>query len=359
MKYYLYVLLPLLVVGCSSPKKKSLSEEWKEMPLAHAKRFHLYQSESQWKIEISVDDSTQSVSEFVFPKQLEKQLDNVVILSSSHVGYIDLLGEINSVKAIEKIGYLYNQNIRDRYHNDEVIALGEDGSLSVEKVIALQPDFISMSGGYGVSREIEKIKKAGITVIPMLDWREEHPLGRAEWVKVFGCVYGKYQLADSLFSEISERYIETKKEAETEGNSSFMFGYNYKGTWFLPGGKSYLSKLVLDAGGKYIYSNTDQSGSLQYSMESVMKSLLDADVWLSPGANRSKSEMLAMDKKYGYFQSFKNNRVYNYTKRQLTDGGNDYWETSPANPDLVLKDLFIINTNGPDSLLYYFERLGE
>ena len=357
------VLVMLVCAACnSSPHKEVPSEEWTAVDLDYAERFRIFKNEHGFKVEILPVDSTQVSETLVFGSAQNADVPNIptkgVVLSTAHFGHLELLNQMHSIVGVESMDYVFTEEVRSRFDNGDIVELGKSGNLSIERLIALQPDYISLSGGGATSRELEKLASGGIPVLQVLGWKESHPLGRAEWIKFFGCLYNQLPLADSIYQDVKKKYLATKAKANANGVAAeYLFGYNYKGTWFLPGGNSYLSALVQDAGGVYKYADDEHLGSLQFSMEIIMKEFLTADVWLSPGACNSKEEMLALDNAYALFDPFKNNRIYNYTKRQLPNGGNDYWESSPAMPHKVLEDLFIINQNGNDSGLYYFERI--
>ncbi|GAL75808.1 vitamin B12 ABC transporter [Nonlabens ulvanivorans] len=148
----------------------------------------------------------------------------------------------------------------------------------------MQPDLVM---GYGIDGDnpiYESIQKAGIPVIYNGDWIEKHPLGKAEWIKLFGVLYGKEKEADRIFKEIEKEYLETKILAQTLESPSVIAGATWKDTWYLPYGNSWQGKIIADANGNYIYANTTGTGSLSYNVESVLTDAQNADIWIAPGS---------------------------------------------------------------------------
>ncbi len=66
----------------------------------------------------------------------------------------------------------------------------------------------------GNNKSLQTIKKTGIPVLINADWTETHPLGKAEWIKFFGALYNKNELAERLFNTIETNYTEAKKIAQ-------------------------------------------------------------------------------------------------------------------------------------------------
>jgi len=173
---------------------------------------------------------------------------------------------------------------------------------------------------------------------------------------------GKKEKADSIFGEIEHKYIalcDTLRNRLPEKKANVILGYNYQGTWFMPGGKSYVAQYLADAGAQYPFNTDTSSGSIPLSSELVFKQYSEYPVWLNPGSCRNKKDLLLLDSRYGRFSAFKKSAVYNNNRRSNVKGGNDFWETSPANPHLVLADLVYIFYPQilPDHQLYFYQPL--
>ena len=109
----------------------------------------------------------------------------------------------------------------------------------------------------------------------------------------------------------------------------------------MPGGSSYMAKMLQDAGAQYFYETDSTKGSLPLNVETVLNNFASADVWLNCNFN-SIDELLAADSKHALFNAVKSGNVYNFNKRLLPSGANDYWESAVVRPDWLLKDLIAI-----------------
>ncbi|HQF12012.1 MAG TPA: iron ABC transporter substrate-binding protein, partial [Paludibacteraceae bacterium] len=94
-------------------------------------------------------------------------------------------------------------------------------------------------------------------------------------------------------------------------------------------------------GGNYFYANDTTVGSLPLSFEKVLKNFSESEVWLNCNY-ASLSELLQADPRHALFRPVKLQQVYNFNKRMLPSGANDFWESAVAHPDLLLKDVIFI-----------------
>ena len=172
------------------------------------------------------------------------------------------------------------------------------------------------------------------------DWLEESPLGRAEWIKFFGLLFDREKEADSIFTGIEKSYLEARKIASTARNRPSLFsGVLFKDQWNLPAGGSFTAQLYKDANTKYLWEETDGTGSLVLGFEAVFDKAKDAELWIGSGYYTSKKDLEEANTHYGSFRAFKEDRVYTFAKKKGKNGGVVYFELAPLQPDVVLKDL--------------------
>jgi iron complex transport system substrate-binding protein len=135
------------------------------------------------------------------------------------------------------------------------------------------------------------------------------------------------------------RYFAVKKKVEDINNrKSVLAGDNFQGTWYLPGGDSFNATLFEDAGLSYLFEDNKQSGSIGLDIESVLTKFGDSDIWFGCEAN-SYNQLFSKDSKYKLLGPVKNKIVFNNHNRTTALGGNDYFESAIANPDLMLSDI--------------------
>ncbi len=269
-------------------------------------------------------------------------VEQIALNSCAHLGFTDQLGCIDRVIGMASSKYVYNPALLQRIKNGTCTDIGDAFDMNFEKIATLPIQAIVVTKYNGSDKNIERLQTTGIPVIYNVEWMEPNILGRAEWIKLFGVLFGEQAKADSIFDEICERYRDLKAlAADVETRPSVMAGMPYKGTWYMPAGNNYMSGLFVDAGADYKYSNTDGYGSLPLSLETIMVDFEQADVWVGTDVN-TLAEIETADNRLTLFKAFKTGKVFNQRKRSNNNGGNDFWETGVARPDILLQDLMII-----------------
>jgi iron complex transport system substrate-binding protein len=283
----------------------------------------------------------------------------IICMSSTHLAMISALGEEESIYGLSGTNYIYDPKIRARADDGLIGEIGYDAGINSELILRISPDLIMM---YGIGSEsagyVGKISELGIKVMYNADYLENDPLGKAEWIKVFGALYCKEELADSIYNSVECAYDEIKKivNKTTEEKPDVILGLPYKDTWFISPGNSYISALISDAGGNYLWQETESSFSMPYSFETVYLKSLKADYWLNVGTLSSKGEIASFDPRLEKVPCYISGNIYNNTRRISPGGGNDYWESGALNPHIILKDIASIlhpGIFGEYNLFYY------
>ncbi len=205
---------------------------------------------------------------------------------------------------------------------------------------------------------LERSSQLGIKIMFNADYLETDPLGKAEWIKVFGALYCKEKLADSIFSVIVKSYNEIKSiiSENVVNRPSVLLGLPFRDTWFISPGNSYISTLISDAGGDYLWKEMESSVSMPYSLETVYMKSLHADYWLNVGNAISKREIGSLDPRLENIPCYISGNIYNNINRMSAGGGNDYWESGTLNPHVILRDIASIlhpGIFGEYELVYY------
>ena len=120
-----------------------------------------------------------------------------------------------------------------------------------------------------------------------------------------------------------------------------MAGSNFRGTWYMPAGRSFMGRLFEDAGARYYFATDTTSGSLPLNVESVLKDFAQTDIWLNCNFS-SLTDLVKADSKHALFRPVTLKQVYNFNKRLLPSSANDFWESAIARPDLLLSDVIAI-----------------
>ncbi len=287
---------------------------------------------------------------------------NIVCLSTTHLAMVSALGEAGSVTGFSGTKFIFDRELEEKVTNGTIREIGYEDNLNKELIVELNPDLVMV---YGVGSESSgytgKLKELGIKVFFNADYLEMDPLGKAEWIKLMGALYCKEQLADSIFSSVEEKYtrlcsIIGEKAAR---HPDVLLGLPFKDTWYISPGNSYISKLIQDAGGNYLWKDKESPAAFPSSLETVYLKALKAEYWLNTGTADSKTGICAVDPRLADLESFRKGNLFNNNKRISIGGGNDYWESGSINPHIVLADIAAILHPElfPDAELYYYKKL--
>ena len=255
------------------------------------------------------------------------QLSNFTVLNAHDV-----------VKGITGTKNLFNKDILARVKDGRIVKIGMEGNFDTELVLAANPDVIFISpskrGGY------DAIKETGITLVPHLGYQELDPLGQAEWVKFVGMFIGKEQEANEVFAGIESRYNELKEKASAAGTRpTVLSGEMHYGNWHAVGGKNYLAQIFRDAGADYVIHDEETNGE-NLEFEKMYALAANADYWRIlnsfPG-EFSYEALKASEPRNELFKAFKERKVIYCNMKQQA-----YYEISPVQPDVLLKDFVAI-----------------
>lgn len=287
-------------------------------------------------------------------------LTSIVVTSTTHIPLLEYLGVSEKLIGFPTTDYISSEKVRERIDNGLVQDLGVDKGMNLERLASLKPDMVmgyTMSSDYG---QFKKMEELNIPVVINAEYLEKHPLGRAEWIKFTSVFFDKENEADSVFKVIEKSYVEVKALADrVETKPTVLSGIVYGGTWFLPGGQNYASRILRDAGCAYLWEENTSNGYLELSFESVYQKAHDAELWIGVGNYTSLKEIEAADHRYAQFKPFRTRSVYTYDARKGAKGGSEFLELGYLRPDLILKDL--VKIAHPDLLkeyeLYFHKRL--
>lgn len=375
-------LLVFLFSGCSSNQTESINDSEAKAELIspkYAKGFSIdnYGTYQVLHILQPFNDEQDTLSYLLYKRGTEKPdgfkklpaiatpIQKMIVQSTTHVALMAELNALDLISGMTAAQFVYNSSLRDRVANGDVVEVGEGEQLNQEQIMVMQPDVLMVSGFSASSfrKNYATLLDVGIPVLINSEWMEQDMLGRAEWLKVVGYLIGQPALAESKFQKIEAAYNDYAKIGRTAQNKPLVIGgLPYKGSWSIAGAKSYVAKLLTDAGASWNWANDSTSTSLQMDFESVYPIGLKAEYWLRVGGVKSKKELLAIDERFVDFKAYKNGNLYNNNKRLTADGlGNDYWESGIVNPHLILAD--IIKIIHPDMLpeheLMYYQRVEQ
>ena len=275
--------------------------------------------------------------------------ERIVCTSATHMGFISELGMMDKVVGVCRPNRVYNLSEEER---ERITDIGDDMQPSMEKILLLNPDLVILytyAQGDPIPAQVEAL---GIPILYCNEWTETTPLARAEWIRVFGAIFGCSTKADSIFASVQEGYEAIRREAK---DASIMSGMSWRGTWYVPAGGTFMGNLFRDAGAQYKYEDNPSTSSIPLTMEQAIQDFSQADIWVGCEAN-TLQELAAIDSKHTWFKAYQTRQVYNFRRRLLPSGANDFWESGTVHPERILSDLKKV-LHGDTTHLYYISPL--
>ncbi len=375
MNKIILALIVIICFGCKeTPKTPIVENKVPKEGIRYAKGFTLEKMGEHTVINISnpwpgadktfryilVKDKANFVTQYAFDAIVEVPIKNMIVTSTTHIPSLEQLGVLETLKGFPNLDYISSEATRKLISEEKIKEIGKNEDLNTEVLIELAPDAVVGFAVDGNNDTFSTLRKARIPVLYNSDWTETHPLGKAEWIKFFGALYGKEKEADSLFNRVEAAYLEAKAiAAKASKKPTVLSGAMYKDVWYLPQGNSWAAQFIADANGDYLWHESEGTGSLSLNLEAVLDQGRTAEFWIGPGQFSSLSQLKETHSVYQQFDAFKNQKVFSFTNKIGETGGVLYYELAPNRPDIVLKDIIKIlhPTLLPEHELYFFSKL--
>lgn len=286
-------------------------------------------------------------------------VERSAVFIAPHCQLMYELGCQQAIRGICDLNYINIPDVKKRAAlsgntsaQNPIVNCGSSMAPDIERIIALKPEAILLSpfensGGYG------KLDKLHIPIIEAADYMESSPLGRAEWMKFYGMLFGNEEgksngisgscepKADSLFAKIEKEYLSLKAQAAgyTKG-LSILTERKTGNVWYVPGGQSTIGILLKDANARYIFEDDQHSGSLAMSPEQILAKGKQVDVWAFKyfgGAPLSQAQLLQEYDGYKALAAFNRGNIY-----QVDTSTVPYFELTSFHPELLLREFIIL-----------------
>lgn len=361
MKSLCYIFV--IITGFISCKNNSTGEKTDKITIEvnsaikHAKGFDLqvFNDYSKLVIKDPYPGATEEIIYYLVPKNttipdaisgeniIYTPLSRLVATSTTHVPMIELFDQEQTLVGFPQTNYISSERTVDRIVQGKVAELGNIQDLNMEILIDLQPEVVIAFTMDKNDPVFKNMAALNINVLFNGDWLEETPLGRAEWIKFFGALFGQSKKADSLFLAIENNYMTAKKMAlEAKESPAVLTGAVFQDKWHLPAGDSFMATFFKDANTNYLWKDSPGTGSLVLGLESVLDVAGNADLWIGSGIYTNYEEMGNSNTHYSSFNAFKKKMVYTFSKKKGSNGGIMFLELAPLMPDIVLKDIIKI-----------------
>jgi iron complex transport system substrate-binding protein len=251
---------------------------------------------------------------------LKQPLNNVYLSSSS---VMDMVCAIDATDNIRFTGTKEKD-----WHIEEAVKAMEEGRLLYGGKYS-QPDYeLILKDGCSLAIENtmiwhnpetkEKLEEVGIPVLVELSSYEEHPMGRLEWIRLYGLLFDRKEEADEFYAEQIKAFDEIT-EGESTGKTVAFFYVNANGAVNVKKSMDYVPKMIRMAGGEYIPSDAGDEeenalSTINMQMEEFYADARDADILIYNTTVvadiNSVDEILEKSELFADFKAVKNGKVY-------------------------------------------------
>lgn len=325
-------MLATIFTGCGAQDEvKGPIKGWEpvsQMQLDYATCFNVDYYDGDYKL-ITLDDGSrflvvpeggetpEGIAEDVVV--LKQPIENIYLAATSAMCLFDALGRLDSIRLSgTRIDGWYIDNAVKAMEEGKILYAGKysepDYELLLNENCSVAVESMMISHATEVKGKLEEL---GIPVFMDQSSLESHPLGRTEWIKLYGALLNEEEKANSLFEE-QERVLNQVLEGEPTGKTVAFFYISSSGSVIVRKSGDYVSKMIELAGGKYVFDNIGDpekaTATVTLEMESFFAAAKDADyiIYNSTigGEVMNMKELLAKSSLLGEFKAVKNGDVW-------------------------------------------------
>ena len=257
---------------------------------------------------------------------LQKPLDSTYLVSTAAMDLIRALGDLDNIKLSgTKESDWYIEEARKAMESGEIAYAGKYRAPDYELLLnsgcnlALENTMI-----YHEPAVKEKLKEIGIPVLVETSSYEKHPLGRLEWIKLYGCLFDKEKEADDFFEEQLEILSPMLDEKSDTGKAVAFFHVTANGMINVRKSGDYITSMIEISGGHYALPNAGEGenalSTMNMQMEEFYSAAKDADIIIYNstigGEISSIDELISLNPLFSDFKAVKEKEVY-CTQRNL------------------------------------------
>ncbi len=288
-------------------------------------------------------ENSYSVTAYIQPTVEINKVQNLraVVLNSSLLGYFTSLQLENKIIAISEPDYIYQPAILKGIKNGTTQMVGKNNILDTEKLLALKPYILFTNYISSQEKTYNNLRAAGIPIIFIDEFTENHPLERSKILILIGTLFNKKQEAEKLYSSIEKHYNSIKnRNLQNAKAKKILVNEAYENIWYIPTEKTAAGSLLADANSIYSPPHPATNAlSTRHNLEEMLTFSADATVWLNAGNYQNLQELLYKHPEYQSFKPVLTQQVYTQNKRLSASGkGNDYFERGNVFADSLLLD---------------------
>lgn len=286
---------------------------------------------------------------------LQKPVENIYLVASAVMDMFVSLDALDSVRfSALKTDAWYIEEAKDAMEAGDVLYAGQYSAPDYERILAENCGLaIENTMIYHTPEVKEQLEKFGIPVLVDYSSYEPSPLGRTEWVKLYGLLTGKEEEAEEAFSREAAAF-EAVKEAEKSGKTVAFFYITSNGEANVRKSSDYLPKMIEMAGGSYIFSDLGEeddtaSSTVSMQMEEFYASAKDADYIIYnstiDGELNSVEELLGKSSLLKNFKAVQEGNVFCTTKNLYQ---------SSMELGTIISDIHKMMTGDEENLTYIY-----
>ncbi|WP_077390730.1 ABC transporter substrate-binding protein [Mobilibacterium timonense] len=363
----------VLFSGCSLVKKEDAETSpikgWKpesHMKLEYADQFAIDYYKGGYKL-IKLHDGSQFLvvpEGKKAPKGLDKDvvvlqqpLDHIYLAATASMCLFDKLDGLDNIKySGAQAEDWYIQNARTAMEQGKITYAGKYDQPDYEMLASGQCDLAIENTMINHSPDVKKkLEEFDIPVFMDQASLEKEPLGRTEWIKVYGAMLNKEDQANEIFNEQVKK-VKSIKKTDT-GKTVAFFTILPSGQVVVRKSGDYVSKMIEMAGGEYVFKNIgdkdDARATVTIDMEEFYKKAKDADVLIYnstiEGPTGSLDQLEAMSPLLRNFKAVKKGNVW-------CTGQNMYQDTTSVG-QIILDINTILTSDDPPEQLTYMTKL--
>ena len=291
---------------------------------------------------------------------IQQPVQNIYLAASAAMDMFVSLDALDSIRfsSLKADGW-YIDEAKQAMETGDILYAGKYSTPDYEKIVEQNCDLAIENTMILHTPEVkEQLEKFGIHVLVDYSSYEPEPLGRTEWVKLYGLLTGHEAQADKAFAEEKSAFEEVKNsvadEADQEPKTVAFFYITSNGQANVRKSADYLPKMIELAGGKYIFNDlgTDEEGlsTMNMGMEDFYAGARDADYIIYnstiDGELKSLDELLKKSELLKDFKAVKEGNVWCLTKSM-------FQETTCLG-DVIMDIHRMLTENDPDGLTYLY-----
>ncbi len=257
------------------------------MQLKYAKCFSVDYYKGGYKVAKLVDNTTMLIvpEGMSVPAEkpenaivLQQPVNNILVSSTPVTSLINAIGALDAISLTTyDVDSWYIDDVKNALTSGKMTYIGDYKAPDYEKITAAGTTFSFFSTMLtdDVKEQLTNLK---VDVVLDQSAKEDHPLARVEWAKLYGAIFNKEEAAETVFNT-QDNYIEELSKLEKTGKTVAMFYITSKGVLYARNADDYMSKMIALAGGEYALSDVGvgETGTVKMELEAFYDKAKDAD----------------------------------------------------------------------------------